>query len=106
METSVVILIIVVVLIVLAIAGYFAYKYVIEPRFMHPLDHSMHPLLHNEHGMHHDMHHDMHNHSSHASMAGHLSRKMAMAKQHSNQAVGHIQTAKHHLNQAQRHAHS
>lgn len=97
METSVVILIIVVVLIVLAVAGYFAYKYVIEPRFMHPLDHAMHPLMHHEDGMYHD--------SQHMSMAGHLSHKMEMAKRHSNQAVQQIQAAKHNLNKAQHHAH-
>ena len=97
METSVVVLLIVVVLVVLGVVGYLVYKHVIEPKYGH--------MLHHIHDAHHAVSHHM-DHPSVMSMAGHLSHKMAKAKAHSSQAVKIIQHAKHHLNQAQMHAHA
>jgi hypothetical protein len=93
METSVVVLIAVVVLVIFAVIGYFVYKNMIEPRYHH--DHMS------------ESHHmSTEGHGDHMSMAGHLSHKMSKAKSHSSEAVKSIQHAKHHLNQAQMHAHA
>jgi len=92
METSVVVLIAVVVLVIFAVIGYFVYKNMIEPRYHHHMSESHHMSTEG--------------HGDHMSMAGHLSHKMSKAKSHSSEAVKSIQHAKHHLNQAQMHAHA
>ena len=97
MDTGIWILVIALVLVMLAVVGFFFYKYYLEPH--HVLDHILH-------------HDSVHTSTSHvsphsegsSSMAGHLINKMSKAKKHSNKAIKKIGQAKVHLNKAQAHA--
>lgn len=99
MDTAVWILIIALVLVFLAAAGFFLYKYYLEPH--HVLENLMNYNSHNSHNLHHS-----HNNEPQASssMAGHIIGKMKKAKAYSNKAIHKIKEAKAHLNKAQHHA--
>ena len=99
MDTAVWILIVALVLVALGAAGFFFYKYYLEPN--HVLDH----MMHHDHTPVASSHvHVGEHHSGSSSMAGHLINKMSKAKAHSRKAVKKIGQAKHHLNKAQHHA--
>ena len=114
MDTSLVILLVVSLLLVFGVAGYFVYKYFLEPRMHQYMNHNV------SHAAEHMAGHAAEHLAGHIkggkqlleggkhlmSMAGHLSHKMANAKSHTNEAVKGIQHAKHHLNQAHMHVKS
>ena len=93
MDTAVWILIIALVLVALGAAGFFFYKYYLEPH--HVIDN----IIHRVEG---DQSSRVHEGSS--SMAGHLVREMSEAKRHRRKAQGHLNKAQGHLNKAQAHA--
>ena len=103
MDTAVWILIVALVVVVLAVIGFFIYKYYLEPN--HIMDHIMHHDSHSASvsGSHHASQHSKTPEGS-SSMAGHLIGKMKKAKAHSRKAVKKIGQAKQHLSKAQAHA--
>lgn len=92
MDTAIWILIIALVLVFFAAAGFFMYKYYLEP----------HHIIENVLNTH--THDHSHEPQASSSMAGHIIGKMKKAKAHSNKAIHKIKEAKAHLNKAQHHA--
>ena len=93
MDTAVWILIIALVLVALGAAGFFFYKYYLEPH--HVIDNIIHRV---------EGDHSSRVHEGSSSMAGHLVHKMSKAKSHSRKAAKKLGQARTHLDKAQAHA--
>ena len=97
MDTGIIILIVVLSFVIMALTGYFVYKYFFEGYYS-----SMHSELGDRtQGSYANYRGESEGSSS---MAGHLINRMQKAKRHSNKAARNMQKAKYHLDNAQMHA--